>query len=246
MNVQSIASILALLALGAPIRAQSAGGPPIAPAEAVQLAAAAAPDQGVQGSFLVTVKASGEDKRRKRIYLNSELDYRDQRNLTVEIEQSAISGLEAKYGKDLKTYFIGKQILVAGTARRVTIYFGKPRVSAVSGNLRNKYYFQTHLPVVSADQIVLAPSTSAVDEGFLTSEFPNLPGDAARVVERLAACNHFAGEHTGGASAVRDQEVAVAVSKLGCDMVERDAEVIRRTYATDESVQAALAAASKF
>jgi hypothetical protein len=83
-----------------------------------------------------------------------------------------------------------------------------------------------------------------VEEGFLTSDFPNLPRDAASVIERLAACNHFAGEHTGGASPVRDQEVAEAVSKLGCDVVERDAEVVRRAYANDKSVQAALTAAS--
>jgi hypothetical protein len=158
MRPSSIAPVLALLALCAPAAAQSVASPPIAPAEAVQLAAAAAPDQGIQGTFLVTIKASGDDKKRKKIFLNSELDYRDQRNLTVEIDQSAISELEAKYGRDLKTYFIGKQILVTGTARRVTIYFGKPRVSAV-GNLRTKYYFQTHVPVVSAEQIVLVPQT---------------------------------------------------------------------------------------
>jgi len=156
-NMKSIliASTLALLALCAPLT-HAASDPPITPVEAIQLAAKAAPDHGVQGTFLFTVKASGENKRHTEIYLNSELDYRDQRNLTVKIEQPAIRELEAKFGKDLKTYFVGKQILVTGTARRVTIIFGKPRVSAVNGSIRNKYYFQTHLPVVSAEQIVLA------------------------------------------------------------------------------------------
>lgn len=90
----------------------------------------------------------------------------------------------------------------------------------------------------------VAQTTYAADESLLTSDFPNLPRDAARVIERLAACHHFAGEHTGGASPVRDREVAAAVSELRCDVVERDAEVIRRAYATDKAVQAALTAAS--
>jgi len=159
MKPSLIAPVIALLASCVLAAAQAAAIPSIAPAEAVQLAAAAAPDHGVDGTFLITVKATGEDKKRKRLFLNSELDYRDQRNLTVVIEQSAISGLEATYGKELENYFIGKQVLVSGTAKRVTIYFGKPRISAVNGNIRNKYYYQTHVSVVSAEQIALAPQT---------------------------------------------------------------------------------------
>ncbi len=157
MKPSLIAPILVLLAASASTFAQTAVLPPISPAEAVQMAAAVAPDHGIQGTFLVTVKASGEDKRRNQIFLNSELDYRDQRNLTVVLEPSAIPELEAKFGKDLKRYFIGKQILVTGTATRVTIIFGKPRVSSVNGSLRNKYYFQTHLSVLKEAQIVPAP-----------------------------------------------------------------------------------------
>ena len=156
MKPSAIAIFLALIALSAETAAQAPVVTPIVPIEAVQLAAAAAPDNGVQGTFLISVKASGDDKKRN-LFLNSELDYRDQRNLTVAIERSAVAELEAKYGGNLKTYFIGKQILVTGIARRVTIYFGKPRVSAVNFKLRNKYYYQTHVSVMSADQIVLVP-----------------------------------------------------------------------------------------
>jgi hypothetical protein len=152
-------ALLLSFALCAPAMAQVVSIPPLSPVEAIQLAAAAAPDHEIQGTFLITVKATGDEKKpKKKIFLNSELDYRDQRNLTVAIEQSAISGLEARYGKDFKAYFVGKQILVSGAARRVTIIFGKPRVSP-NGNLRNKYYFQTHVSVVDADQISLAPQT---------------------------------------------------------------------------------------
>jgi len=152
-----LASVLALTGLFVPAATCAAALPPIAPVDAIQLAAGAAPDHGIDGKFLVTVKATGEDKKRGEIYLNSELDYRDQRNLTVRIEQPAVRGLEAKFGKDLKNYFLGKTLLVTGTARRVTVYFGKPRVSAVSGTIRNKYYFQTHVQVVNSEQILLAP-----------------------------------------------------------------------------------------
>lgn len=157
MKSSSIASVLLLLALCYTDEARSVAVPPISPSEAIQSAAAAAPDHGVEGTFLLSVKASGADKKRREMYLNSELDYRDQRNLTIEIEQSAVPGLEAKYGKDLQSFFIGKQVLVTGVARRVTISFGQPRVSAVNGRLRNKYYYQTHVRVVNAEQIVLAP-----------------------------------------------------------------------------------------
>jgi hypothetical protein len=88
-------------------------------------------------------------------------------------------------------------------------------------------------------------ATPAADEGFLGSEFPDLPRDAAEVVERLAACHHFAGEHTGGNSPVRDQEVADAVSRLRCDVVDRDVEVLRKKYADDRSVQEAITAADR-
>jgi hypothetical protein len=145
----------ALVLAALPITATSATTPPILPADAIQLAAAAAPDRGVDGTFLLTVKATGEDKKQHRIFLNSELDYRDQRNLTVVIEPSALPDLEARYGKNPKGFLMGKQLLVTGTAKRVTIYFGRPKFSAVNGKLLNKYYFQAHLAVARGDQIVL-------------------------------------------------------------------------------------------
>jgi hypothetical protein len=159
MKLSPITLLLVLTALCASTSAYSGEVLPLSPVEAVQLAASVAPDQGVQGKFLLTVKASGDDKRRGKVYLNSELDYRDQRNLTIEIERSAFPELEAKYGKNLKTYFIGKQVLVSGIAKRVTIFFGKPRISAVNGKPRSNYYFQTHVQVLSADQILLVPQS---------------------------------------------------------------------------------------
>ena len=77
------ASALCLL-LAACVHEQVVVLPPgpawIDPSSAVQLAAAA-PRDGVTGVFAMTVRAVGRDER--GVYLNSERDYRDQRNLTV-------------------------------------------------------------------------------------------------------------------------------------------------------------------
>lgn len=157
MKRLAVASVLIFLGCCAPALAQPAADAPIAPAEAIQQAAAAAPGGGVEGTFVLTVRASGVDKRRRTVYLNSELDYRDQRNVTVDLEPPAFAGLQARYGKDLEKAFIGKQILVTGTARRVTIYFGTLRFSKVTGKPLNKYYFQTHVRVLDADQVTEVP-----------------------------------------------------------------------------------------
>ncbi|MGN0861908.1 MAG: hypothetical protein ACI4N1_01125, partial [Stenotrophomonas koreensis] len=51
------------------------------PSMAVMLAAAAGPGRGVDGVFALTVRASGSD--RGQLYLNSERDYRNPRNLSI-------------------------------------------------------------------------------------------------------------------------------------------------------------------
>lgn len=81
-------------------------------------------------------------------------------------------------------------------------------------------------------------------EAFLVTGFPHLPADARVVVERLAACTHFAGESTGGESPERDAEVRAALARLGCATVETDAEDIRSRHKDDRAVQAALAQAA--
>jgi len=75
--------------------------------------------------------------------------------------------------------------------------------------------------------------------------FPDLPGDARQVVERLAACSHFAGEFNGDQSQ-RDKDVSDAEAGLHCDAIDQEAAAIRERYAGNQSVQDALAAASRF
>ena len=116
------------------------------PQQAVMAAASAAP-QTVPGMFTMQVKATG--KERGRVFLNSELDYRDQRNLTVTIEPRAAKALAARFGSPPDIFFKGKAIEVRGAARRVTIGFFE------TGRPTGRYYYQTHVTVRGGDQIRL-------------------------------------------------------------------------------------------
>lgn len=115
----------------------------IDPGQAV-LRAAAAPRTGVTGVFAMTVKATG---RTDKVHLNSERDYRDPRNLSIAVMPAAAAELETKFGASPEAAMQGKNILVAGTARRVRIDF------IVDGKPTGKYYYQTHVRVTDASQI---------------------------------------------------------------------------------------------
>ena len=119
----------------------------ILPAEAIQRAANAAPE-AVPGLFWLKVKATGSE--RGKVFLNSEADYRDQRNVSVVISPEAAKALTEKLGENVESAYMGKSILVRGAARRVTIYF------SVNGKQTNKYYYQTHVYVTKANQIAVA------------------------------------------------------------------------------------------
>ncbi|HZC37580.1 MAG TPA: hypothetical protein VE221_02765 [Sphingomicrobium sp.] len=121
----------------------------IAPADAVARAAAA-PRHGVQGTFAMLVRATG--KSRGHTFLNSELDYRDQQNLSIDIDIRGTKLLERQLGAPLDQFYKGKWIEVRGTARRVPIgFFDK------YGRSTGKYYFQTHVPVRGPGQIKVVP-----------------------------------------------------------------------------------------
>ena len=120
--------------------------PRISPTEAVMAAAEAAPG-GVRGVFAMRVAATGWVE--SRVYLNSENDYRDQRNLTINIAPRAAATLARRHGARADRFFVGKHIEVRGTARRTRIDF-------VSRNRRTGlYYYQTHVAVEDPDQIVV-------------------------------------------------------------------------------------------
>ena len=95
----------------------------------------------------MTVQATGTQDG--QVYLNSELDYRDQRNLTVALSPIAAMHLHARLGADLLIALKGRDIVVTGAARRVQIFF------FADGRRSDKYYYQTHVNVTSAEQVVV-------------------------------------------------------------------------------------------
>jgi len=104
------------------------------------------PKHGVRGTFGLKVKASGG--KRKAIFLNSELDYRDPRSITIAIFPNVVNKFIKLYGKSPDEYFKNKNILVTGVAKKVKIALmcnGKWN--------KNEYYYQTHIGVGSVEQI---------------------------------------------------------------------------------------------
>ena len=138
--------VLSLAAGCASVPASTDAASSITPERAVLLAATAAP-AGYGGVFAVRVQAVGTQNG--NIYLNSEADYRDQRNLSVAITPSAAKELTARLGAPPNVALYGKRILVKGLASRVTIYF------IADGKPTDKYYYQTHVHVSDANQIQL-------------------------------------------------------------------------------------------
>lgn len=114
------------------------------------MAAAAAAPAGVDGTFTFAVQTTGEDKG--YAFLNSQADYRDQRNLSIEIPPKVRRQLWSKFGSDPVDYFKGKTIRVTGTAHRVKIWFN------FSGYRTEKYYYQTHVIIKDAAQITELPT----------------------------------------------------------------------------------------
>jgi len=86
------------------------------PMEIIRSAAESAPE-GVKGEYVFNIKTAG--KRGPAVYLNTELDYRDQRNVTVALHPNVIPQLKAQYGVTPEEFFIGKRILVKGNAETI-------------------------------------------------------------------------------------------------------------------------------
>ena len=114
--------------------------------DVISQAADLAPE-GVYGEFTFYIQASGE--QRGAVYLNTELDYRDQRNVTVALHPKILSQLKNEYGDSPKAFFVGKSVSVEGYAQRVRIAF------LAKGRPTGKYYYQTHIRVTDIAKIKL-------------------------------------------------------------------------------------------
>lgn len=118
----------------------------LTPAQAV-INAAEMP-RGVSGVFEMVVRSTGREGG--KLFLNSELDYRDPRNLTIDITPAVEKALEARLGAPVESAVIRRAIAVRGVARKVKTIF------TVDGQPSGKYYFQTHLMLRSARDLTVA------------------------------------------------------------------------------------------
>jgi len=109
----------------------------------IELAEEKAPE-GVEGPFTMDILSTG---RHGDIFLNSQLDYRDRRNLTVTINEETAKRLSEVYGSPPEVYFLNKKVKIDGSAYRAKIWF------YVNDKPTEEYSFQTRIYVTSPDQI---------------------------------------------------------------------------------------------
>lgn len=119
-------------------------GQPIPPMFAVMMAAENE-QTGVMGLFAFEVKSVG--RAGDDLFVGSEADYRDQRNLSLRIAPEAQRELHLLHRADPETMLMGKQVSVWGRVRRVRIDFTS------DGLPTGKYYYQTQLAVRDAKQL---------------------------------------------------------------------------------------------
>lgn len=127
---------------------RSATGQLVATADTMEIirSAAESAPKPVPGEFLLTIKTTG--KQGPAVYLNTELDYRDQRNVTVALHPQLIAQFSAQSGMSAEAFFIGKTVRVKGAAQRVRIDF-----MTAARKPSGKYYYQTHIPISELAQI---------------------------------------------------------------------------------------------
>ena len=123
---------------------ESSGDVFISPLNAIQLTSESESNSQI-GEFQMQVKSI--DNFQRMTFLNSELDSKDQRNLTIAIRPRAVQQLTKKYGDKLQEQLLNSEIKVSGEAKRQKIW-------VLHRNLNTgQYYYQTKVFVKSADQI---------------------------------------------------------------------------------------------
>ena len=102
--------------------------------------------KGLIGEFAFVVRATGWDNG--KLYLNSEQDYRDPRNLSIAIEPDVASRMVGGAAKDAQQSYVGRIVVVRGLARTTRIEF-IDQADKPSG----KYYYQTQVSVGRPEQL---------------------------------------------------------------------------------------------
>jgi hypothetical protein len=142
MRIFSILTLTLAVAACSSAPIQSAGV--LEAADAVK-AVEEAPSEGVRGQFVLTVKAIGSTDA--RTFFNSELDYRDQTNLTVAMSKQMAQQVEKRLNVPLMD-IKNRRIIVSGVAKRVRVI-----ILLENGQATGKYYYQTHVKVDQATQL---------------------------------------------------------------------------------------------
>ena len=105
------------------------------------------------GQFAFVVKGGGRDAY--RVFLNSEVDYRDPETLTVTVSGPALATLTEQLQGPPERRLIGRTIVVEGVARRTRIDLME------GGRTMGRSYYQTHVMVEQADRIHIVPGQAA-------------------------------------------------------------------------------------
>jgi hypothetical protein len=121
------------------------GVPKLTPEEAVIKAAAAYPRM-VFAVFEFRVRRA--EQVGPNFFLNSEDDYRDQRDLSIRILPNVERRLRERFGADLSHALLGHDIRVIGPAVRTRVDFIDD-----AGKVSGKYYYQTQVPVIDDREI---------------------------------------------------------------------------------------------
>lgn len=111
--------------------------------EIIRTASAQAPAV-VTGDYTLFVKAIGQ--KRGAVFLNTELDYRDQRNVTIVVPKWMLPKMGIENFHAIEAKFLHQAIRVHGDAMRTKIYL-------MNGDEpSDTYYYQTHIePAKPAD-----------------------------------------------------------------------------------------------
>jgi DNA/RNA endonuclease YhcR with UshA esterase domain len=116
LAMRSPAILLALLLSSGLLGADDKTPKPIPPAEAAKK---------VNEKCTVEMKVKSTGKSRTLVFLNSEENYRDEKNFTVVLFEKGLEGLKKNKIEDPATHYKGKTVRVTGT---VTLYNQKPQI----------------------------------------------------------------------------------------------------------------------
>ncbi|WP_218311571.1 hypothetical protein [Alteromonas antoniana] len=110
-----------------------------------RVAAEQYPASVIDGSYTLKVVATGQ--QRNAVFLNTQEDYRDPRNITIALSPKLAKAFYSQHQQQPQDYFKGKTIAVSGELKQVEILFLK------DGRPSGKYYYQTHVRPGSLDDI---------------------------------------------------------------------------------------------